>query len=103
MRPDVTSVVSANQARMKSCHDRHAKFREFETGQLVLARDYRSKEKWQSGIIVKKRSPLSYTVSSPDGRIWNRHIDQLLKDSPEKFEYAEATSGKLGDNANLQD
>ena len=103
VKPDTTSVVSENQSRMKSYHDRHAKFREFEVGQSVLARDYRSKIKWQPGTISERNGPRSYSVAVPDGRIWSRHVDQLLQDSPPKVQEAEHIPSNLGNQREPQD
>lgn len=103
VKPDTASVVLENQSRMKSYHDQYAKFREFEVGQSVLARDYRSKTKWQLGTISERNGPHSYTVALPDGRIWKRHVDQLLKDSPSKVQQAEPIPSNLGNQREPQD
>ena len=82
VKPDTGSVVSSSQSRMKSYHDQHARCREFDNGQPVLAQNYRSNDKWQPTIVLERKGPHSYVIVLPDGRLWNRHVDQLLQDSP---------------------
>ena len=51
--------------------------RELGIGQTVMARNYRTKEKWVSGVITAHPGPLSYEVSVAPNTVWRRHIDQL--------------------------
>ncbi|KAK7909343.1 hypothetical protein WMY93_014027 [Mugilogobius chulae] len=55
-----------------------AKFRRFDTGDKVLARNYTSGLKWKPATVVAKTGPVSYTVETNDHLIWKRHVDQLL-------------------------
>jgi len=53
----------------------------FNTGDNVLARDYRNNNnKWQKGKIIKSISCNTHDVELDDGTIWKRHNDQLLID-----------------------
>ena len=67
---------------MKFYHDRRAKFRELSVGDTVLARGDLSREKWQSGTVLKHNAPHSYQVQLDDGRIWRRHADDVLQNNP---------------------
>ena len=67
---------------MKSYNDQHAKPREFCPGQTVLARDFRSAQKWQPATILERKAPYSYVVKLHDGRMWYRHADHLLQHNP---------------------
>ena len=82
VKPDTATVVSSSQSRMKSYHDQHAKIREFHSGQPILARNYRPNGKWQPATVLERKGPHSYLIALPDGRLWNRQVDQLLHDSP---------------------
>ncbi|CAB4004722.1 Hypothetical predicted protein [Paramuricea clavata] len=68
---------------MERYHDQHARFREFHSGQPVLARNYcRSNGKWQPATVLERQEPHSYLIILADGRLWNRHVYRLLQDSP---------------------
>ena len=51
--------------------------RELPAGQVVVARNYRTGDKWILGIITAHPEPLSYDVSVGPNTVWRRHIDQL--------------------------
>ena len=79
MKPDIASRVAVKQSEMKHHHDHHSKLREFKVGDSVLARDYRSRDKWQPATVVRKTAPYSYLVQLKDDNLtWHRHADQLL-------------------------
>ena len=80
-KPDLASQVAAQQSKMKFHHDRHAKFRELSVGDTILARDHLSKQKWQPGTVLKHSAPHSYQVQLDDGRIWRRHVDDVLQNN----------------------
>ena len=81
-KQDLTSQVATQQGKMKFYHDRRAKFRELSVGDTVLARDHVSKQKWQSGTVLKHNAPHSYQVQLDDGRIWRCHVDDVLPNNP---------------------
>ena len=64
---------------MKAYYDRQAKFREMAVGDTVLADDHLSSQKWQSGTVLGHKFPHSYQVQLDDGRIWKRHVDDVLQ------------------------
>ena len=51
-------------------------------GNTVLAQDHLSKQKWQSGTVLKYNNPYSYQVQLDDGRIWRRHVVDDLQNNP---------------------
>lgn len=59
-KPDLSSHAATQQGKMKFYHDRNAKFRELSVGDTVLTRDHLSKQKWQSGTVLKHSSPHCY-------------------------------------------
>ena len=82
VKPDVTSHVIRQRGKMKMHHDKHAKFREMAVGDTVLVRDHLSSQKLQPGTVRQHSSPHSYQVQLDDGRIWRRHVDDVLQNSP---------------------
>lgn len=80
-RPDLASCVACQQGKMKSNHDKHAKFQDVAVGDIVLARDHLSSRKWQSGTVVQQTAPHSYSVQQQDGQTWRRHLDDILLNS----------------------
>ena len=78
LRPNLEESVVRKQAQQKMTHDQHSKFREFQIGQSVLARNYRLGPLWLPGIIEERTGPLSYVVKLGSGLRWKRHVDQLL-------------------------
>ena len=53
------------------------KYRQFEVGERVIARDYRGKDPWVAGNISEREGPLMYKVATDKGQIWRRHTEQL--------------------------
>ena len=80
-RPDLASHVSCQQEKMKMHHDKHAKFREIAVGDTVLARDHLPGKKWQPGAIVQYPSSHSCRLHLDDGRVWRRHVDDILQNN----------------------
>ena len=66
--PDIGSRVASKQDKMKSNHDKFAKYREIAVGDCVLARDHLSGHKWQAGTVVQQTSPASFQVQLNDGQ-----------------------------------
>ncbi|CAK1578403.1 unnamed protein product [Parnassius mnemosyne] len=52
--------------------------RESETGQNVMYRNYGNGPRWLPGTIVNRNGPSSYEITTEDGSLINRHIDQLI-------------------------
>ena len=84
LHPSVEDSVTRSQAQQKRRHDQHARARDFILGQRVLVQNYRQGPRWVPGTITNRLGPLTYTVQVAGGRLWKRHIDQLLEtaDSP---------------------
>lgn len=81
VRPDLATHVSRQQEKMKMYHDKHAKFREIAIGDTDLARDHLSEQKWQPGTVVQHPSSHSCRVQLDDGRVWRRHVDDVLQNN----------------------
>ena len=43
-------------------------------------RNYAGSPRWLPGIVKTVLEPVSYQVKLKDGRLWKRHLDQLLLD-----------------------
>ena len=78
VRPDLVTHASCQQGKMKMHHDKHAKFREIAVSDTVLARDHLSGQRWQRGIVAQHPSSHSCQVHLDDGRVWRRHVDDIL-------------------------
>lgn len=77
LRPDTRDVVRVRQEASERRRD--TTLRVAEPQDSVLLRDYsKNRGKWAEGTVVRRESPVSYTVKSQDGRIHKRHIDQIL-------------------------
>ena len=94
VKPNKARLVAANQSKMKTYHNQHAKHREFSRGQSVLVRDHRS-HSWKPATVVERNAPHSYSVVVPDGRIWNRRADHLLHDKTDRREQIEPIPSHL--------
>lgn len=83
LRPDLRSVVTANQSKQIS-HSHGSQPRELFIDQPVLCRDYRSTHpRWVEGTIFKKLGPVTYLIKlSHSDMIWKRHIDQISQHVP---------------------
>ena len=70
--------VSDSQARQKRAHDKGTKEREFNVGDAVWVKGQRNQQSWLPGVIIQRRSIVSYTVKVQD-QLWRRHVDHLRK------------------------
>ena len=78
IRPDVGVKVVVEQTKQTAKHDRHAKVRTFQPGELVYALRYHGNTaSWVPGTIHLQTGPVSYTVRLEDGTIARHHSDQL--------------------------
>jgi transposase InsO family protein len=76
LKPNIKNTVRSNQE--KACEMRQEKkYRQFEVGERVIARDYRGKDPWVAGNISEREGPLMYKVATDKGQIWRRHTEQL--------------------------
>ncbi|CAK1589660.1 unnamed protein product [Parnassius mnemosyne] len=77
LRPDTRDLVRQRQEISEQRRD--TALRAAEPQDSVLLRDYsQNRGKWTEGTVVRRESPVSYTVKSQDGRVHKRHIDQIL-------------------------
>ncbi len=103
LKPSVEGKVIEQQALQKESRDLHSKYRSFEVGGQVMARDYRpSRDKWKKGVIMEKMGDRSYQVQVDDG-IWKRHVDQLLPRNESSDNGTKDGWKYLWDNANEPD
>ena len=77
MHPDIGQRVRSKQAKQEQHHDQHAHHREFQVGQRVMTRNYRSGPDWIPGTITARKGPVTFTVCVENGQLWKRHVDQL--------------------------
>lgn len=78
LKPSVTAAVRLSQTSQVLRRAGRSKPRQFEVGDAVLARDYRGRERWTSGVVTAQSGPVSYTVDVGASAEWQRHADQLL-------------------------
>jgi hypothetical protein len=70
MKPDLRETMLSKQTT-PSIH------REFGIGDVVLARNYSGKSRWERGVIMNKLGYRTYTVQMPNGVTWKRHLNQI--------------------------
>ena len=78
--PDLTMHVQDVQDSQKHYHDKHTRCQNFSLGDRVLVHNYAGSPCWLPGIVKTVLGPVSYQVKLKDGRLWKRHLDQLLLD-----------------------
>ncbi|XP_029165366.1 uncharacterized protein K02A2.6-like [Nylanderia fulva] len=50
-----------------------------EVGESVQCRNYSGNVKWKHGKIIHRLGKLHYKIELDDGRVWERHVNQLLR------------------------
>ena len=68
LKPDLQNLVTTKQATQKKHHDQHSRLRQFSAGQLVMAREFRSQDKWLPAVIQSQSGPVSYDVDLRNGK-----------------------------------
>ncbi|KAL3966435.1 protocadherin Fat 1/2/3 [Sarotherodon galilaeus] len=77
LKPDIRKDVQDKQSSMVEATRNKTRF--FNVGQKDLARDYRDpSQKWQSGTILSRTGPLTYTINVGANLVWRRQVDQIL-------------------------
>ena len=76
LKPNIGKRVEEKQ-QDQELRPSHNPTRELPIGQAVVARNYRTGDKWVPGIITAHPGPLSYEVRAGPNTVWRRHIDQL--------------------------
>ena len=77
IRPNYSGTVCDKQALQKVLHDRHARSREFEIGQKVMAKNFLQGPPWVAGVISECKGPLTYLVEVEPHVFWRRHVDHI--------------------------
>lgn len=77
IRPNIHSHVTDKQNKQIVNYG-GSKTRVLYEGQPVIVRDYRGRNKWIEGVIIKTLSAVSYLVRLKNDAIWKRHIDQII-------------------------
>lgn len=72
LRPNLSKSVEGKQIK-QSGHYRGSKTRVLLPNQPVVIRDYRSKDKWIEGAVVKQLSPTMFLVKLNSGMLW-KHV-----------------------------
>ena len=76
LKPSVKKQVRDSQMK-RAFSSEKGREREFQIGQSVIARDYRTKNKWVPGVITDRTGPLMYKVDIGSNELWRRHADQI--------------------------
>nr|XP_055071051.1 uncharacterized protein K02A2.6-like [Misgurnus anguillicaudatus] len=98
LRPSVAAAVRFSQTSQVLRRAGRSKQRQLGVGDVVLARDYRGRERWTPGVVTAQSGPVSYTVDVGASEEWRRHTDQLLS-IPNQT--AETQLKVLPDNTNV--
>ena len=77
IRPNYSGTVCDKQALQKVLHDRHARSREFEIGQKVMAKNFLQGPPWVAGVISECKGPLTYLVEVEPHVFWRHHVDHI--------------------------
>ena len=75
--PDIAGRVRMRQNLQKHSHDLHAKDRQFQENNLVMAKNFGQGPPWITGKILKQSGAATFLVELPDGRVIRRHSNQL--------------------------
>ncbi|XP_060780909.1 uncharacterized protein K02A2.6-like [Neoarius graeffei] len=78
LKPAAVKDTVQKQQEKQIQQRRQTKVRNFAPGDYVLARNYSAGSQWVQATIVAKTGPVSYTLQTADGRMWKRHVDQIL-------------------------
>ncbi|KAL0198627.1 hypothetical protein M9458_007167 [Cirrhinus mrigala] len=78
LRPTGTKQIVLSQQQKQVERRCKAKFRSFNRGDSVLARNNGKGAKWVPATILAQTGPVSYIVETKGNQTWRRHVDQLL-------------------------
>lgn len=83
LRTLLDSIHPINKQHMKTeqqiTNNAQRKHRETAIGQCVMYRNYSRGPRWLPGTVTSKDGPSSYQVTSDNGDVVSRHIDQLIQ------------------------
>eukprot|EP00731_Ephydatia_muelleri_P017691 Em0010g789a len=77
LHPDISPKVTQRQERQKEAHDQHAKYRKFQNGDLVYARNFHGSPTWVPGVVTAMSGPVSMVIQLEDGQAVRRHTDHI--------------------------
>ena len=77
LRPNCEDHVVSQQSNQVQHHDQHAKPQQFQVGQQVMVRNYRSGPQWCPAVVKSCLGPRTVLVETDQSQIWKRHHDQL--------------------------
>ena len=69
------------QNLQKHSHDLHAKDKQFQKNDRVMAKNFSQGPPWITGKILKRSGAATFLVELSDGRVIRRHSDQLKSNS----------------------
>jgi len=75
--PNVADKVQRNQSLEKQTHDYHARDRQLQIDDLVLAKNHGQGPPWIPGKILKRSGAVTFLVELTNGTVIRRHMDQL--------------------------
>ena len=77
LRPNIAEKVQRSQSLQKQSRDYHARDRQLQRDDLVLAKNHGQSPPWISGKILKQSGAVTLLVELTDGTVIRRHLDQL--------------------------
>lgn len=79
LKPDVHEHVNTKQSA-QVVNKRGNRRVDFQIGDVVMVDDFsvRNKNRIQ-GKIIKKLSPVTFRIETDNGKIWKRHVDQIVR------------------------
>ena len=75
--PSIADKVQRNQNLQKQTHDYHARDRQLQLDDLVLAKNHGQGPPWIPGKILIQSGAVTFMVELTNGTVIRRHIDQL--------------------------
>ena len=75
--PSIADKVQHNQNLQKRTHDYHARDRQLQLDDSVLAKNHGQGPPWIPGKILKQSGAVTFMIELPDGRVIRQHLDQL--------------------------
>ena len=75
--PNVADKVQWNQSLQKQTHDYHARDRQLQIDDLVLAKNHGQGPPWLPSKIMKQSGAVTFLIELTNGTVIRRHMDQL--------------------------
>ena len=77
--PNLAPTVEHHQRSQKAAHDGKKPLVTFMEGEKVLVRNQRGRTKWLTGVILRRKSPVTYLVRVAKQSVRYCHADHLLR------------------------